>query len=482
MISWMIRRMANGLMDAVVNRLLQDPYTENLFSFFTIGQKLGPRSIIEAGMRAESGKPLERPLGSPVVLSPWEKLLFNPVHLHRLPTPDGVQIQTGVTIGPRAKRPLSLEIPILITGMSYGGALALKAKIALARGATMAGTATNSGEAPLIPEERREAKYFIGQYNRGGWMNTPEQLSQLDAIEIQLGQGAQAAAPMGTKAWMIDEPYRKRFGLRQGEDATIHTRLPGVNRLADFPPLVRQLRERYGVPVGLKTCATHYLEDEIDRALEGEIDYIVVDGSEAGTHGGPTILQDDVGLPTLYALSRTVRHLERRGVKQHVSVIAAGGLTTPGHFLKAMALGADAVYIGSIALVGMMQTQFNIASPSEPPVQTVLYQGKFKEDFDIEQGAEHLAKFLKSCTEEMKLVAYALGKSDLNQVDRRDLVCVDRELARIFGVDYAGLPREEQHLAWTEEKDPWSFIDGKLVYKEIPEDETAPTSPSNPLH
>ena len=162
-------------------------------------------------------------------------------------------------------------------------------------------------------------------------------------------------------------------------------------------------------------------------------------------------------MPTLHALARTVRHLERRGVKRDVSVIAAGGLTTPGHFLKAMALGADAVYIGSIALVAMLQTQMNIASPFEPPVQTVLYHGKFKEDIDVEKGAEHLAKFLKSCVEEMKMVAYALGKTDLNQIDRSDLVCVDRELARLLGVDYAGLPREEQHLAWTEEKDPWDF-------------------------
>ena len=103
-----------------------------------------------------------------------------------------------------------------------------------------------------------------------------------------------------------------------------------------------------------------------------------------------------------------------------------------------MALGADAVYIGSIALVAMLQTQMNIASPFEPPVQTALYHGKFKEDIDVEKGAEHLAKFLESCVEEMRMVAYALGKTDLNQIDRSDLVCVDRELARLLGVDYCG--------------------------------------------
>jgi glutamate synthase domain-containing protein 2 len=393
-----------------------------------------------------------------------------------MPTPDGVEIQTGVTIGPKAKKPLALEIPILITGMSCGGALGLKAKLALARGASMAGTATNSGEAPLVPEERQEAKYFIGQYNRGGWMNDHDSLSQLDAIEIQLGQGAQAAAPVGTASWQIDEPFRKRFNLVEGQDASIHTRLKGVNKPEEFPPLVRQLRETYGVPVGLKTCATHYLEQEIDWALQGGIDFIVVDGAEGGTHGGPTILQDDVGLPTLFGLARTIRHLEKRGAKKDVSVIVAGGLVTPGHFLKAMALGADAVYIGSIALVAMLQTQLNIASPTEPPVQTALYHGKFKEDLDIEVASEHLAKFLKSCTDEMKLVAYALGKTDLTQIDRQDLVCMDRELARILGVDYAGLSREEQHLAYTEEKDPWKEQGTYLpIYTETDPNRISPT-------
>lgn len=179
MLNWMIQRMTNRMMDTMMDhymkRMMQDPYTENLLSFFTIMQKLTPRAIFEAGMRAESGKPIQRPLGSPVVLSEWQKILLNPVHMFKLPTQDGVQINTGTVIGPKAKKPLQLEIPIMITGMSYGSALSLKAKIALARGASMAGTSTNSGEAPLIDEERREAKFFIGQYNQpmsssGSWM------------------------------------------------------------------------------------------------------------------------------------------------------------------------------------------------------------------------------------------------------------------------------------------------------------------------
>jgi glutamate synthase domain-containing protein 2 len=443
----MMRKMTDAIFDSMFRRMMKDPYTENIFAMATIIQKLSMRAIVEAGMRAETGRPISRPLGSPNVLSQWHKVLLNPVTLHRLPTQDGVQINVSTVIGPRARKPLQLEIPIMITGMSFGSALSMKAKIALARGASMAGTATNSGEAPLVPEERAEAKLFIGQYNRGGWMNDPESLRQLDGIEIQLGQGAQAAAPMGMSSTQIGEYLRTLKKLEPGEDAPIHTRLPGVDSAEDFTRLVTSLRDQYGVPVGLKFAASHWLERELDIALRAGVDYVVIDGSEAGTHGGPPTLQDDVGLPTLHALARATRFIQRQGKTQDVSIIAAGGLTTPGHFLKAMALGADAVYIGSIALMGMMQAQMTKALPFEPAPQLPLYLGKFKENLDVEKGAEHLAKFLKSCVEEMKLVCYALGKTDLAQLDRSDLVCVDKDLSALLGVDYAGFPPEEQSEA-----------------------------------
>ncbi|GGF91000.1 FMN-binding glutamate synthase family protein [Paenibacillus albidus] len=447
MFRWMIRKMTNGVMDTMADhymkRMMQDPYTENVFSMFAIMQKLTPRAIIEAGIRAESGKVIERTLGSTIVLSDWHKILLNPVHMFRLPTQDDVPIQTGVTIGPQAKKPLNLEIPILISGMSYGGAISLKAKAALARGASIAGTATNSGEALFINEERREAKFFIGQYHRGGWMNIDESLRQLDAIEIQLGQGARAAAPsMGSH--QIGEDLRITKKLKPGENSVIHSRIPGVNKTEDIISLVQNLKNKYGVPVGIKICATHFMERELDVAVQAGVDYFVVDGAEAGTQGGPTTLQDDVGLPTLFALARTVQYLEEHGVKQSISVIASGGLTTPGHFLKAMALGADAVYIGSIALIALLQTQIAEALPTEPPPQIPLYLGKLKEDLDVEKGAEHLANFLKSSVEEMKLVAYALGKTDLAQINKMDLVTVDRDLAQVLQIDYAGFPPGKQ--------------------------------------
>jgi glutamate synthase domain-containing protein 2 len=117
-------------------------------------------------------------------MSPWEALLFNPVHLHRFPVESMEQVNMGVTIGPQAKRPLKLDIPIFIAGMSYGGALSAAAKIALARAASALGTATNTGEAGLLPEERKEASKLIGQYNRGGYLNQPEKYKRWTPLKF----------------------------------------------------------------------------------------------------------------------------------------------------------------------------------------------------------------------------------------------------------------------------------------------------------
>ena len=228
------RWVGDSFVDSFADRLLEDKYTENLFNIYSYASKLGVREIMEAMLRSSQGKPISRPMGSPVVLSPWYDILFNPVHFVRMPTTEEVEIDTSVVIGKQSKKPLKLDFPVMIAGMSFGGALSEKAKIALAKGASEVGTATNTGEAPLLESERRAAKYLIGQYNRGGWLNDPEQLKQLDAIEIQVGQGAQASAPQRTQDKNIHEDFRKEFHLREGQDAVIHSRLPGIDTPENF--------------------------------------------------------------------------------------------------------------------------------------------------------------------------------------------------------------------------------------------------------
>lgn len=444
--SSMMRDAMTDMMRDMWTRMVSDNYTRSNFAMYPVIQKVGVRPLVESNLRATDGEVLDRPLGSPVVLSPWEKLLLNPVHMYRLPVDDKVTIDTSVTIGKSAEKPLKLAVPIIVTGMSWGTALSLKMKTALAKAASMVGTATNTGESPLLKEEREAAKYLIGQYSRGGLITKPEELEQLNAIEIQFGQGAQGAAPVFQPSRFIGEDIRKEANMPEGKPSKAPTRFKGIDSAEDFNNLVNQLKE-YGVPVGVKFAATDYMEQELKIYVDAGIDYVVVDGAEAGTHAGPTILQDDMGLPTLVALARTSNYLEDLGVRDRVSIIAAGGLTTPGHFLKAIALGADAVYIGTIALMALLHTQMTKALPLEPPMQIALYTGVFKEELDIDKGAENLANFIHSCQEEIRMACYAMGRASLQEVDKSDLCTVDRDLANLCRIRWAYLPAGKESQA-----------------------------------
>jgi methylamine---glutamate N-methyltransferase subunit C len=245
---------------------------------------------------------------------------------------------------------------------------------------------------------------------------------------------------MKTKSQNIDHEFRQAFGLKRDEDALIDGRLPGVNSPDDFINLVSFLKDRVAVPVGLKLAASHHLEKELKFAVEAGLDFISIDGAEAGTHGGPTILQDDFGLPTLHALCRTVNFLEQKGLKDEISVIIGGGLLTPGHFLKALALGADAVYIGTIAIMALISNMIKETLPWEPPTELVLYSGKDKDKLDVDQAALNLAYYLKSAIKEMELAVKALGKTKITDLDKSDLSSLSREVAAITGVELVYLP------------------------------------------
>ncbi len=445
LLSWMMMKLMDPSMDEVMAKMLTEDYRDNPFLMVTVAEKLSPRAMMEAAMRAEAGTELARPLGSPVVLSPWDKLLLNPKQLFELPTSDYTGITMKTVIGPKAKKPLQLEMPIMITGMSYGGSLSMPIKIALAKGATIVGTSTNTGESAVTEEERGAARFLIGQYHRGGQLSGQEQLKQLDAIEIQLGQGAWGGAVDSTmRAEDIDEHLRNAWGLKKGADATVYARMPGKNSTQDYIKMIDDMKAQYDVPIGVKIAGTDYIEYELAVIAQTKADYIVVDGSEGGTAVANPTLQDNVGLPTFHTLVRTIDWLERNNLRERFSVIIAGGLTTPGHFLKALALGADAVYIGTIALLAALHTQMTKALPQAPPSQMLLYTGKLTDKLDIDAAANHLANFLSSCKSEMQLAVQAVGKKSIKELNRSDLVSIEKDLAEFAAIRYAGSHREKR--------------------------------------
>lgn len=455
MLLWrpVVRSMLKIMTGTLMGRMVSNRYSENVFGVVNVMRHVGAEFFVETMMRASpGGKPISRPMGSPLHPSPWEKLYFQPVYLRpRMPTSEKVEIDTRTTIGPRAGKPLQVDIPILITAMSYGGALSVQAKVALAKGANLAGTATNTGES-YLPEERRVSERLIMQHHRGLWpngtMNRPELLKNADAIEIQLGQGAQAAAAMKTKPTsdkMINARMREVFGLEPGQVEEITTRFRGVDSPGDFVEMVRRLKREPPVPVGVKLGVSDYIEADLEVLLEAGIDFVTVDGAEGGTHGGPTTLQDDVGLPTMHGLVRADDYLRKVGARDRVTLIAAGQLSTPGHFLKALALGADAVAIGTVAIVALLAEQMKKAMPLEPPYDLVMHSAnhRWNSALDVERGARHLANYLHSCMGEIAYVVQSLGKSAVRDVAREDLVALDPLVGDLCGVRLAWRPRSD---------------------------------------
>jgi glutamate synthase domain-containing protein 2 len=434
-----IMALLNPFIDEGTERLLTKDYYENLFLMLPAIQKLSITAIVEAAIRSELGQGLARPFGSPNVLSPWNKILLNPRQLFELPTESLDMINTKTVIGARAKRPLEIDIPIMITAMSNGGSLSEQMKVALAKGASIAGTATNTGESTVVASERNAAKYLIGQYNRGGWLNTPDKLNKLDAIEVQLGQGAWGGAiDEVTPSDEVNDYQRKIWELKKGQDAVIHARMPGINSSQDIINLLNSLKSQYDVPVGVKIAASHFLEKELSIIAQTEVDFIVLDGAEGGTSSAFPTTEDNMGLPTLYALGRAANWLEKNNLKNKYNLIIAGGLTTPGHFLKALALGADALYIGSIALMASIQTQAKKALPEEEPAQLAIWNGKLTNKLDIDEASSHLANFLKSCIIEMKQAVQGTSKKAFKDLNKDDLVTTDIELSKVLKIAYAG--------------------------------------------
>src|SRR5690606_1689334 len=319
------------------------------WEFVSASRRPGLQTIVETSLRAHQGTPLYRPLGSPRSWPNMSNLVFRFAQVARRPAAHDEPVDLAVTLGPRAERPLRVDIPIVISGMAYGLALSARAKLALARGATLAGTASNTGEGPMLPLERQLARRLIVQFGRASWGKDRAWLRQADMIEIQVGQGAAGGAGGAVIAARTSPELRALLGAKAGVDAITYSHHPEWPAGAPLRDLVDRLREwGEGVPVGVKLAASGDLEDDLAACLDAGVDVIALDGGQAATRGSPATLQDDFGLPTVHAVVRAERFLREAGRRDEVSLIVSGGLYTPGDYLKAIALGADAVYVGTI--------------------------------------------------------------------------------------------------------------------------------------
>ncbi len=437
------RTIVNRMSDRFYNILSKDLYDENLWELVSSTTRMTPQVAIETSLRATEAKLLERPMGTPEKFPSLDSLKFNVAQLHTMPTDILTEVDTKVTIGKMAAKPFTIKMPIMIAPMAYGIALSKRVKLALARGANMAGIATNSGEGPFLPEERAEAGIFIYQYNRGDYGKTPEILRSCDAVEIQFGQGGYGGTGHIVKSELIDKQLREDFGIPKGKDIIAHSKQPEVQTPEDLPILVEKLKNiTGGVPIGAKIGAGKYLEKDLEYLCKSGVDFITVDGAEAATKGSPPIFQDDFGIPTVFAIHRAAKWIRDNGYADRISLIVSGKIRTPGEVLKARALGADACYMGSIALFAVSHSQLKKALPFEPPTSLVWYNAHYSKSFDISKGAKSLNNFLESCHLEIADGVRGLGKTSLMQVNKDDLIAIDETVAKGCGIPMAYHPYE----------------------------------------
>lgn len=432
-VSWLLPNLVRN----VVHRLLNAPISDTLAELFVSTLSTPPLDLLYLSLRSKEGGVVIRPMGSPKPVKGLDDLSLISAQLATQAVPEGEPVELKTLLGRHAKRPLEIEMPIMVSGMAYGLALTKEARLALAKGTADAGTALSSGQGPFLAEERRLAKRYIQQFGRWDWNRDVKILRQADMIEVQVGQGAMPGNAVLSSPGSIGDEVRTLMGLGPDDPPVIHSNLYLNTKTREPVPLsevVRYLRSvTDGVPIAVKMGATDALERDLDVALEAEVDVVVLDGTEGATGNAPITLSDHFGLPTMVALGRAMRHLERVGALERVDVVVSGGLREPGDFLKALALGARAVGIGTAAMFAISHFRLMAALPYYPPTDLVFYRANPKIGLDVDLGAKGLTNFLHSCAAEMRIALRTMGHRSVHELSLDDLVTLDRDVAEITG-------------------------------------------------
>jgi len=412
-------------------RLLSDKYTQNIAELWSSVNRYSVLNLIESSLRAETGKTITRPLGSPKHFLGFENLMFSPQLMTKLSLPESTKVDMQVTIGSKTAKPLTIGIPLMIASMAYGLALSEEAKRALARAAKALQTTTGSGEGPFLPEERADAGKYVLQICRWQWgARTDEQIASANMLEVQMGQGADMGSAL-VEAMELQGRAQVLGGLAPGQPAVSYPAPPGVQTPEDWPGFMTSLRQRAnGIPIALKLMATGHLEDDLAIAVDLGFDAVILDGAQGGSHAVTPIKEDDFGIPSLNALVRAERYLKN----SQINLIVAGGYFTPGQCLKALALGADAVYLGTVPLFALGHGQVDKVIPWEPPTTLVYYDSPTKTELNIDQAATGVINAFRSMVLEMEEAMRGLGKISLKELNSDDLVALDALTAEITGV------------------------------------------------
>ena len=359
------------------------------------------RYMKEIHEMAVTGKSAIEAMGTQMKMPDWDDVLILGAQLNPMPLDEHAEVSLQTVIGKRAKKPMTLAMPVYISHMSFG-ALSRETKIAMAKGSAAVETAMCSGEGGILPEEKAAAYKYIFEYVPNRYSVTAENLKTSDAIEIKIGQGTKPGMGGHLPGGKVTPEIAKIRNKPLGEDVISPSRFPGIDSADDLKKLVGELRERSeGRPIGIKIAAGR-IEKDLAFCVYAEPDFITIDGRGGATGASPAIVRDSTSVPTLYALYRARKYLDAAGADIDLGI--TGGLRVSSDFAKAIAMGADAVAIASAAMVAAACQQYRICGSGMCPVGVATQDEKLRERLHIDAAAKRSIKadswrsfFIQTC-------------------------------------------------------------------------------------
>ncbi len=413
-------------------------------------------TIHEIQRAADTGIYDIRGFGAKRKVPHFDDLLFLGASMSRYPL-EGYREKCGtdVVLGDRfAGKPLHLDIPVTIAGMSFGS-LSANAKEALGRGASAVGTSTTTGDGGMTDEERGQSRTLVYQYLPSRYGMNPVHLRMADAIEVVLGQGAKPGGGGMLMGQKISDRVAEMRTLPKGIDQRSACRHPDWTGPDDLAIKIEELREitDWEKPVFIKIGASRTYYD-VKLAVKAGADVVVLDGMQGGTAATQEVFIEHVGIPTLAAIPQAVQALQEMGMHRKVQLIVSGGIRNGADVAKAMALGADAVSIGTAAMIalgcnhprweadyekiGSAAGFYDDYHAGQDPAGISTQDPELSSRLDPELAGRRLANFLRVITLEAQTIARACGKSHLHNLEPEDLVALNMEAAAMARVPLAG--------------------------------------------
>jgi len=396
-------------------------------------KSLAKDGLSKTGHHGEMGA-----MGVPIPELPqWKDIQVLAAQMATKPLMENIPVGAELIIGPNAKKPLKLDIPLFVSDMSFG-ALSEEAKISLSKGAELSGTGICSGEGGMLDEEQVENSKYFYEYASAKFGFEWDKLKRVQAFHFKGGQGAKTGTGGHLSGNKVTGKIAIVRNLKEGTPAISPPTFDDLSTVDDFKNFADKVREiTGGIPIGFKLSANH-IEEDIQFALDASADYIILDGRGGGTGAAPLIFRNNISVPTIPALARARHYLNKIGRKD-VTLIITGGIRVPDDFIKAMALGADGIALSNSALQSIGCVAARMCNTNNCPAGVATQKPELRKLLNVDKSAKQLYNFFSASTDLMKVMARACGHDHLNKFNKKDITTWKKDMADLTGIKFAGL-------------------------------------------